>query len=121
MSRTALAAINSTSETTSPTAARKSQAMPSDYHEARGIEDLLLDSLADRVAARILERLGETQCASKRLLTTEQAAEYLGRSKESVQHLVSSGKLPTVRSDRRVFLDVRDLDEWIEVNKVRGI
>jgi len=121
MSRTALAAINSTSETTRPTAARKSQTGPAAHHEARGIEDLLLDSLAARVAARILERLGETQCASKRLLTMEQAAEYLGRSRESLQHLVSSGKVPTVRSDRRVFLDVRDLDEWIEVNKVRGI
>ena len=112
MIRTPLAAIDSN---------QKTRATPSGHREVRGIEDLLLDGLAERLAARILEHMGEAQCASKRLLTMEQAAEYLGRSKESLQHLVSSGKLPTVRSDRRVFLDVRDLDEWIEANKVRGI
>ena len=46
-----------------------------------------------------------------RLLTVEQAAIYVGRTKEAVQHMVSSGKLPTVRSDRRVFIDVQDLSQ----------
>jgi excisionase family DNA binding protein len=83
--------------------------------------DLLLDRLAARAATLILARLGDGPVsATKRLLTMEQAGEYLGRSRESMQHLVSSGKLPTVRSDRRVFLDLKDLDEWIEANKVRG-
>jgi hypothetical protein len=31
--------------------------------------------------------------------------------------LVASGKIPTVRSDRRVFLDRLDLDKWIDDNK----
>jgi hypothetical protein len=84
MSRTAIAAIDSD---------RKTPATEFGHHEARGIEDLLLDGLADRVAARILERLGETQSAAKRLLTMEQAGEYLGRSKDSVQHLVSFRKI----------------------------
>jgi len=26
-----------------------------------------------------------------------------------------------VRSDRRVFIDMRDLDSWIEENKQRGL
>ena len=41
----------------------------------------------------------------------------IGRSKGSVQHMVASRVLPTVRSDRRVFLDVVNLDAWIERHK----
>ena len=81
--------------------------------------DGLLDKLAERVADRIGERLGGNGSGAvrPRLLTVEQAAHYLGRSKASVQHLVADGGLPVVRSDRRVFLDIRDLDRWIERNK----
>jgi len=55
------------------------------------------------------------------LLTVEQAAAYLGRTKEAVQHLIAERKVPVVRADRRVFLDARDLDQWIEQNKERGL
>jgi excisionase family DNA binding protein len=85
--------------------------------------DPLLDALADRVAARLSGRLGSPAAAGiqPRLMTVDQGAAYLARTKEAVQHLVASGKLPTVRGDRRVFLDVRDLDAWIEQNKHAGI
>ncbi len=79
--------------------------------------DVLLDALADRVAERVSERLNGLSASTTmkpRLLTVEQAAGYLGRSKASVQHLISDGAIPTVRHDRRVFLDIRDLDKWIE-------
>ena len=82
--------------------------------------DGLLDALAERVATKIAERQ-ESSPVHPRLLTVEQAAVYLGRTKEAVQHLIASSKIPTVRSDRRVFLDVRDLDAWIEENKQNGI
>jgi excisionase family DNA binding protein len=49
----------------------------------------------------------------------EDAALYLGRTKKGVQHLIAAGKLPTVKSDRRVFLDRKDLDEWIERGKTQ--
>jgi len=35
-----------------------------------------------------------------------------------MNHLIAAGKIPVVRADRRVMLDVRDLDHWIEHNKV---
>ena len=60
---------------------------------------------------------GEDSLIRPRLLTVEEAATYLGRTKGSVQHLVADGGLPVVRSDRRVFLDIQDLDRWIERNK----
>ena len=82
--------------------------------------DALLTDLAKRVAAEVrvdLKQNGSGTAVRPRLLTVEQAATYLGRSKASVQHMVSDGVLPTVRNDRRVFLDVVDLDTWIERHK----
>ena len=81
--------------------------------------DALLEDLARRVADQVYERLGGggNSPQTARLLSVQQAATYLGRSKASVQHLVSDGSLPTVRSDRRVFLDVLDLDRWIAQHK----
>ena len=56
---------------------------------------------------------------SKRLYTLVEAATYLGRSTWSVRRLVWSGELPQVRAGGRVHVDVRDMDEFIEKNKVR--
>lgn len=80
--------------------------------------DLLSQFLADKVLARLESR---NAASAPRLLTVEQAATYLGRTKEAVQHMVAAGKLPTVRADRRVFVDVDDLDRWIVDNKRRGL
>ncbi len=83
--------------------------------------DGLLDSLAEKVVVRLraeMERTETTTTVRPRLLTVDQAATYLGRSKVSVQHLISDQAIPVVRHDRRVFLDVRDLDNWIDAAKV---
>ena len=82
----------------------------------------LIDALAERVAMKVAERAQQGAAPVKpRLLTVDQAAVYIGRTKEAVQHMISGSKLPSVRSDRRVFVDVLDLDAWIEDNKQRGI
>ena len=84
--------------------------------------DALLRNLA-RLLAEEVTSLGQTSARhlSTRLLTVEQAATYLGRTRNAVEHMVSCGKIPRVKSDRRVFLDVKDLDEWIQDNKERAI
>jgi excisionase family DNA binding protein len=92
------------------------------------LEGFSLDALLERMAEKVAERLqngdqggsanGEVR---PRLLTVEQAAVYIGRTKDAVHHMIAGGKLPTVRSDRRVFIDMRDLDAWIEENKQRGL
>ena len=53
----------------------------------------------------------------KRLYTLDEAATYLGRSTWSVRHLIWKGLLPQVRADRRVQVDVRDMDALIEKYK----
>ena len=77
--------------------------------------DRLLELLAEKIAAKLCE---EPSRLYTRLLTIEQAAAYLGRTKDAVQHMVATSKVPTVRADRRVFLDREDLDQWIKDHKV---
>jgi excisionase family DNA binding protein len=53
-----------------------------------------------------------------RLLTVKDAAQYIGRSEQAVQHLIHRRELVVVRKGRRVHLDRADLDRWIEANKM---
>ena len=60
-----------------------------------------------------------TQPVQPALLNVKEAAVYLGRSEQSVQHLIYQRDLPVVRCGRRIHLDRRDLDSWIERHKLR--
>jgi excisionase family DNA binding protein len=51
------------------------------------------------------------------LLDVKQAAVYLGRTEQAIQHLIFDKELPVVRVGRRVHLHRPDLDRWIEKNK----
>jgi excisionase family DNA binding protein len=84
--------------------------------------DGLIEAFAKRVAAQLRAELIQPGGATvkSRLLTVEQAASYMGRSEEAMQHMIASGKIPAVRIDRRVFIDMRDLDKLIEDNKTTG-
>ena len=55
---------------------------------------------------------------TKRLYNIPEAGIYLGRSDWSIRHLIWNGDLPAVRRGKRVQLDVRDMDAFIEQNKV---
>ena len=57
--------------------------------------------------------------ALKRLYSLPEAAIYLGRSTWSVRRLIWTGELPQVRAGGRVHVDVQDMDQFIEQNKVR--
>jgi excisionase family DNA binding protein len=54
-----------------------------------------------------------------RLLTLNQAAEYLALSHWTLRRLVWRGDLPHVRIGRLVQLDRADLDAWIDSQKTR--
>lgn len=53
----------------------------------------------------------------KRLYTVAEAAFYLGRTVNSLREIIWAGKIPIVRDGRRILLDIRDLDIFIEKNK----
>lgn len=54
----------------------------------------------------------------KRLYSLPEAATYLGRSTWSIRRLIWNGELPQVRAGGRVHVDVRDLDAFIDKNKI---
>ena len=62
---------------------------------------------------------GGLSALRKRLFTLKEAAEYLGRSKWSMRELVWSGSIPVVKPEgaRKIFLDIEDLNNFIDRNK----
>jgi excisionase family DNA binding protein len=82
---------------------------------------VLVGAIAEQVAAQVkAELLAQLQGPSRVqpvLLSVKDAGVYLGRSEQSIQHLIFDRELPVVRVGRRVHLDRRDLDVWIEKNK----
>ncbi len=53
----------------------------------------------------------------KRLFTLKEAAQYLGRSEWGMRELIWSGRIPTVGPGRKIFVDVVDLEKFIDQNK----
>lgn len=54
---------------------------------------------------------------TKRLYSIKEAAVYLGRSTWSVREMLWAGKLPFIRDGKRIFIDIQDMDRWIDENK----
>jgi excisionase family DNA binding protein len=80
----------------------------------------IVDRVAARIAARMQSKIGiqNIRGAAPRLLTVREAATYIGRTEQAIQHLIHRRELIVVRRGRRVHLDRADLDHWIEGNKI---
>jgi len=55
----------------------------------------------------------------KRLYSIPEAAFYLGRTVDALREMIWAGKLQSVRDGKRILLDVRDMDAWIDRNKTQ--
>lgn len=62
---------------------------------------------------------GGGQPARKRLYTLKEGAAYLGRSEWGMRELIWAGVIPVVKQQmaRKIFLDINDLDRFVEANK----
>jgi len=56
---------------------------------------------------------------AKRLYNTAAAACYLGRSVDSLRELLWAGKLPYIKDGKRIYVDVQDMDAYIERTKTQ--
>jgi excisionase family DNA binding protein len=56
---------------------------------------------------------------ARRLLSVEEAAIFLGLGLREVRNMITAGDLPAVRRGRRVLIDSRDLNRWIDNNKTQ--
>jgi len=54
---------------------------------------------------------------NKRLFDLKEAAHYLGRPIFSVRTLIWNGALPVIKDGRKLYLDIFDMDTYIERNK----
>lgn len=63
----------------------------------------------------------ETSNINKRLLSIKEAGIYLSRSPWTVAEMVRTGKLPYLKDGKRKFLDIQDINNWIETNKRQDI
>lgn len=62
-----------------------------------------------------------TYQVNKRLYSIKDAADYLGRSPWTVAEMVRTGKLPYIVDGKRKFLDILDINRWIDINKRQDI
>ena len=58
---------------------------------------------------------------SKRLFDLKEAATYLARPVFSVRTLIWKGALPVIKDGRKLYLDIVDMDTYIERNRERMI
>lgn len=69
--------------------------------------------------ARQRERNLNPKGPQKRLYSLQEAAFYLGRTIHSLREIIWAGKIPFVKVDRRLFIDIRDLERLVEQFKER--
>jgi excisionase family DNA binding protein len=57
----------------------------------------------------------------RRLLTVQETAELLAISVDSARRLIAAGALPVVRFNRRLLVDTKDLEAFIQRAKQPGL
>ncbi|MEW6163089.1 MAG: helix-turn-helix domain-containing protein [Nitrospirota bacterium] len=61
-----------------------------------------------------------SQRPNKRLYSLKEASQYLGLGIWSIRKKVWNGEIPYVKAgQRRILLDIKDMDSWIEKNKTQ--
>jgi hypothetical protein len=76
------------------------------------------DKKVDEKTVTYLEnKIQKSTSAVKRLYTLKEAARYLGRSEWGMRELIWSKKIPVVREVRKIYLDINDLEEYVNRNK----
>ena len=81
---------------------------------AMRMDEQEIEAIAQAIARHLSAAARTTP---KRLLSLDEAGEYIGRTSRSVRALIASHQFPGVEADRRVFVDREDLDKWIERSK----
>jgi excisionase family DNA binding protein len=84
-------------------------------------DEAFVTALAEEIAAKIIPQIEHRNGSARtmtRLLTVKEAAAYIGRTEQAIQHLIHKRELVVVRKGRRVHLDRCDLDRWIEAHKI---
>lgn len=79
--------------------------------------DALSQLVEAACGAAIRKALNISDISPRRLMTINEAATYLAISEREVYNMLANNELLGVRRGRRVMIDLRDLERWIESNK----
>lgn len=83
-----------------------------------------MDPLSEMIKVAVREVLSEvirtTDLRKQRLLSPEEAAEYIHVSRARVYELLKEGEIPVVKSGRSTLIDKNDLESWIQSHKRHG-
>jgi excisionase family DNA binding protein len=82
-----------------------------------GARDAFGEAIAAAVESAVRKALNITEVTNRRVLSAEEAANYIGLSRREVYNMIANRQLRTIKHGKRTMLDIRDLDEWIEVKK----
>ena len=72
-----------------------------------------VEALADALASRLTSAMAKPDQARSSWLSVRDAAEYLGVSETAVRALIKRRHVPFCKPNGRIFIDRRDLDEWV--------
>jgi hypothetical protein len=75
--------------------------------------------MANRTNKTVNKSIASTKLKGPRLLPLKKAADYLGLTVWSMRERIWAGDIPVVRfpGGRKMFVDVLDLEEFIQRNK----
>jgi excisionase family DNA binding protein len=80
--------------------------------------DVFSRVIEQAVEAGVKKALNISETTNRRLLSVAEASVYISLSEREVYNMISNHQLRGVKHGRRTMVDIRDLDEWIESNKV---
>ena len=79
--------------------------------------DPLSQLIEEACESAIKKVMNITDFRPRRLLTIKEVAVYLAISEREVYNLIANNELPAVRHGRRLMVDQRDAERWIEQKK----
>jgi excisionase family DNA binding protein len=92
----------------------------------RATDSFTTEQIANTFAGMIRSIVADAVKASapakreQRLMSTLEAARYLGVSRRTVQEMAANDEFPVTRIGTRVLIDILDLDRWIDANKTKS-
>ena len=68
-----------------------------------------------------IETLQNTLLNQKKVLTVEELSECSGYAESYIYKLTSTKQIPHYKSNRKLFFDKDEIDNWIKRNKVQDV
>ena len=79
------------------------------------------DGLIDAIAEAVAQKLERMATCNRRLMSVEEAAQYLGLTPAALRSKTACGEVLVVKIDAKLRFDRRDLDHFIDRAPREGV